>query len=242
MATELKSRSEVDLSTSQRSLLLVWQNPASRRFVEVGRLDLLAEGKFAFHYVPSDAADSDAFVLDDYPDRDRVYVSDELPAFFANRVMSSDRPSYPQFLAWLGLDGSLEAKSLPIEVLARTGGSRVTDTFHILDVPVQRDDHFTSRFFVSGISHTVEAEHVIATISGGTELALHLDEHNPGNPRAALINTADGRKIGYVPDWLCADVHDLLVDRWELSAVAERVNLDAPDHIKVLCRIDAVRA
>lgn len=40
MATELKSPVDVDLSTSQRSLLLVWQSPASRRFVKVGRLDL----------------------------------------------------------------------------------------------------------------------------------------------------------------------------------------------------------
>ncbi len=53
---------------------------------------------------------------------------------------------------------------------------------------------------------------MIATISGGTEFALRLDGDNPGNPRAVLINTADGRKIGYVPDWLCSDVHDLLVD------------------------------
>jgi len=128
-----------------------------------------------------------------------------------------------------------------VEVLARTGGSRVTDTFHILDVPTQLDDHFTSRFFVSGISHTDEAEDVLRTGSSGSGLALRRDGDNPGNPRAVLINTADGRKIGYVPDWLCADVDQLLVDGWELSAVAERVNLDAPDHVKVLCRVEAIR-
>ena len=242
MATELKSPLDVDLSTSRRSLLLVWQNPASGRFIKVGRLDLLAEGKFAFHYLQSDGADSETLELDDYPERDRVYVSDELPAFFANRVMSSERPSYPQYLAWLGIDESLETMSLPVEVLARTGGSRVTDTFHVLDVPVHLDDRFTSRFFVSGISHTDEAEHVLTTVSSGSELAVRLDEDNPGNSRAVLINTSDGRKIGYVPDWLCADVHDLLVYGWELSVVAERVNLDAPDHVKVLCCIHAVRS
>ncbi len=240
MATELKSRSEVDLSTSQRSLLLVWQNPASRRFIEVGRLDLLAEGKFAFHYVPSD--DAESFVVDDYPDRDHVYVSDELPAFFSNRVMSSARSSYAQYLEWLGIEKNLEAMSLPIEVLARTGGSRVTDTFHVLDRPVKLPNSFSSRFFVSGISHTTEAEHVLAAITTGSELALLREDDNPGNPRAVLINTSDDRKIGYVPDWLCGDIHGLLEDRWELSTVAERVNPDAPDHIKVLCRVDAVRA
>ncbi len=242
MATELKSPVDVDLSTSPRSLLLVWQSPASRRFVKVGRLDLLAGNRFAFRYLPDDASDAEFFELDDYPERDRVYMSDELPAFFANRVMSAERPSYPQYLAWLGIDQDLETMSLPIEVLARTGGGRVTDTFHVLDVPMQWEDRFTSRFFVSGISHTDEAEKVLAAISSGAVLALRLDEGNPGNPRAVLINTSDGRKIGYVPNWLCADIHELLVSGWDMSAVAERVNPDAPDHIKVLCRIDAVRS
>ncbi len=241
MATELKFPGDVDLSTSQRSLLLVWQSPATRRFVKVGRLDLLAGGRFAFHYVSDDAEDAEFFQLDDYPDRDRVYISNKLPAFFANRVMSAERPSYPKYLEWLGIDQSLETVSLPVEVLARTGGSRVTDTFHILDVPTQLDDHFTSRFFVSGISHTAEAEDVLRTVSSGSGLALRRDSDNPGNPRAVLINTVDGRKIGYVPDWLCTDIDQLLVDGWELSAVAERVNLDAPDHVKVLCRVEAVR-
>ena len=129
-----------------------------------------------------------------------------------------------QYLAWLGIDQSLETMSLPIEVLARTGGSRVTDTFHVLDVPVQWEDRFTSRFFVSGISHTDEAEQVLAAISTGADLALRLDEANPGNPRAVLINTSDGRKVGYVPDWLCSDVYDLIQARWTLTAVAEPVS------------------
>ena len=42
MATKLCSPAEVDLATSRRSLLLVWQNPDSRRFIKVGQLDVLA--------------------------------------------------------------------------------------------------------------------------------------------------------------------------------------------------------
>ena len=98
MATEFKSPVDVDLSTRQRSLLLVWQSPASRRCVKVGRLDLLAGDRFAFRYLPDDSDDAEFFALDDYPERDRIYVSDELPAFFAHRVMSAERPSYPRHL------------------------------------------------------------------------------------------------------------------------------------------------
>ena len=45
MATKLCSPAEVDLASSRRSLLLVWQNPDSRRFIKVGQLDVLADGR-----------------------------------------------------------------------------------------------------------------------------------------------------------------------------------------------------
>jgi hypothetical protein len=240
MATELLSRAEAGLDTSRRALLLVWQNPETRRFVRVGQLDVLADGRFAFHYLPGAGTDPEFFELDEYPDRNAVYVSDDLPVFFSNRIMSAERPSYGQYLRWLGVE-EVESAQLPIEVLARTGGQRVTDTFHIVDLPEQFGKSFSSRFFVSGIRYTQDADEVLASVSDGTQLSLELDESNPVNPKAVLVDTADGRKVGYVPDWLCGDVHDLIRSGWAISAVAEQVNPDAPAHVRVLCRIEAQR-
>ena len=72
-------------------------------------------------------------------------------------------------------------------------------------------------------------------------MQLQLEERNPVNPRAVLVNTSDGEKIGYIPDWLCSDVRDLLTESWVLTATVERVNPDAPAHVRLLCRIDASR-
>lgn len=240
MATELLTPDQVDLTESRRALILVWQDPDSRRFSKVGQIDALPGGRVAFHYFPGSAAVKGFVPLDEFPSFDGVYVSDEVPAFFANRILSADRRGYHQYLGWLGLKGSSEDE-IPFEVLARTGAGRATDTFHVVDLPLGDDARFASRFFVSGIRYSPHADAAISTIRDGASLVLELDESNAVNPKAVVIDTLDGTKIGYVPDWLCGDVHALIKDGWTLNAIAERVNPDAPAHVRVLCRIEAER-
>lgn len=238
MATELLEPAKAELSASRRALLLVWQNPKSRLFATVGQLDALNGGRFAFRYFESAWVDPDFQPLVEFPDRNRVYLSNELPAFFANRVLSADRPGYGTYLRWLGID-NLGAEDAPLEVLVRTGGGRATDTFHIVDLPERIAGRFSSRFFVSGIRHTADADDVLAKIIGGDRLELRFEESNPVNPKAVLIDRADGRKIGYVPNWLCNEVHDLIKEGWAVTAFAEQVNQDAPAHVRLLCKIEA---
>lgn len=240
MATTLRSPDDIDLSVSRRALILVWQNPVSRRFTKVGRIDALPDQRFAFQYLPGASEDAEFAPLDEYPQFGAVYVSDEVPAFFANRILSAERRGYDRYLEWLGISG-LDDADIPFEVLARTGGGRATDTFHVVDLPVARSDAFTSRFFVSGIRYTPGVDRVLASIHDGSTLALALEESNEHNPRAVLVNTVDNQRVGYVPDWLCGDVHALIRDGWTITATAEHVNPDAPAHVKVLCRIDAER-
>lgn len=238
MATQALHPQQLDLGQSRRTLVLVWQNPVSHRFVKVGQLDALPGSRFAFRYLPTAWTDPKFNPLLEYPDPDAAYVSDEVPAFFANRILSADRPHYDRYLGWLGIE-DLGPEEVPFEVLARTGGTRETDTFHVVDLPVDSADSFRSRFFVSGIRHRENAKEIVGALRTGAELHLKLEEQNEVNPKAVLIDTVDGRKIGYVPDWLCADVHHRLKDGWTFVAVAERVNPDAPPRLQVLCRVDA---
>jgi hypothetical protein len=237
MPTQSLEVSDVDLRTAVRQLLLVWQNPDSRRFVKVGRLDQLVDGRFAFGYMAEARDEPGFFPLDEYPAWDRVYVSDELPVFFSNRVMSSERPSYDEYLSWLGVQ-DLSDVEVPIEILVRTGGGRATDTFHVVDHPFSEADGFESRFFVSGSRHIDGADERIAGLMPQDALDLRLDALNQVNSKAVVVDH-DGKPIGWVPDWLCADVADLMARGWDVSAVAERVNPAAPAHVRVLCRIEA---
>ncbi|WP_353649562.1 HIRAN domain-containing protein [Nakamurella sp. A5-74] len=223
-----------------RTLLLIWQNPDTRVFRRVGELVELADGMFTFRYLDG-ARDDGAFrPLAQFPDLERLYGPGRLPSFFRNRVMSRHRDSYREYLRWIGLD---EALDTPVEVLLRTGGSRATDTFHVVDDLRQiPGGPLVSRFFASGIRYLPGAEEALAGVALGQRLELRPDPANAYNDRAMLVAVVDGRPVGYVPEWLLEDLHELRGRARSLSVIAELVNLDAPSHLKLLCRVEAVLA
>ena len=216
-----------------QALLLVWQNPDTRLFRRVGRLDHHIDGRYAFAY-ESDASKIEGFYpLAEFPSFDLSYISDSLPAFFANRVMSQDRPSYSDYRGWLGLEFGSDT---PMEVLSRTGGSRATDTFHLVDSPMQ-GGRFASRFFVSGVSHVDGVQDRISRIDAGDRLELRPQPDNPVNPKALLVDVASGEEIGWIPDWLVDEIHRQINVEAQLEITVDQVNPDAPDHLKVLAYI-----
>lgn len=218
-----------------RSLILVWQDPETRKFVRVARFSQLSDRRYSFEYEPGVERLERFFPLAEFPVVKRIYVSDVLPAFFENRIMSHDRPSYDRYLGWLGLERGLDT---PMEVLARTGGTRATDTFHLVDAPVV-GDRMSSRFFVSGVRHIAGAVERLADVKIGDELQLRPEPQNPVDDRALLIDVESDVPVGWVPSWLLDEVHRFMGEGHDVRIQVERLNLDAPDHLKLLARIDA---
>lgn len=219
-----------------RTLLLIWQDPASRKFVRVGSLQHLDGGSYVFQY-SSDVESLEGFSpLSEFPELSGVYASESLPAFFANRVMSQERPSYALYRTWLGLE---EGTDTPFEVLARTGGGRATDTFHVVDMP-SRGASALARFFVSGVRYQEAASRLIEVMKEGDRLCLRPEPDNPVNANAILVDAEQGEPVGWIPDWLLSDLPNDIVDPTRFALFVERVNPDAPDHLKLLVRIDAV--
>jgi hypothetical protein len=232
----------MDDATSERTarrLLLVWHNPKSRRFIRVARLDEMDTGRFTFCYEP-DARTPGFAPLAEFPDLDRAYVTKRLPAFFGNRVMDRARSNYALYRDWL--DVAADGADTPFEVMLRTGAGRATDTFHVVEDLREDGQAVTTRFFVSGIRHVPGAAETIAGLFAGSTLELRPDPDNAHNPLALLLDAEPNLPIGYVPDWLVDDV-TLLIDRSsEVSVVVERVNVEAPVHLRVLCRLSALPA
>lgn len=222
-------------SLDSRSLLLVWQDPESRKFVRVARFSQLSDGRYAFEYEDSASQLPGFFPLAEFPDFKRTYIAGTLPAFFANRIMSHERPTYGQYLEWLGLTPGADT---PMEVLARTGGGRATDTFHLVDSPTV-GDRMSSRFFVSGVRHVDGAVGRLSRVNVGDELSLRPEPENPVDPRALLIDVESGEPVGWVPNWLLDEVHHFVGKGHAVRITVERLNLDAPDHLKLLARIEA---
>lgn len=234
MHAAIESSLPAEATASRVTMLrLVWQDRDTRRFVEVGRLTELADGAFSFHY--TEGANHPSFqCLAEFPDRHGVYQSHELPAFFGNRVMSSQRASYSQYCTWLGLSDV----STPMEILARTGGARATDTFHVVDSFAESNGVRRGRFFASGVRHVDGADSRLRTLCPGQELLLRPQPDNPVNPLAILLDATADEPVGWVPDWLVGEIH-ALVGCGAVRVSVAQVNLDAPSHLKLLCMLEA---
>lgn len=221
-----------------RRLRLIWQNPESRQFVRVGSLSELVDGRYEFTYTKGAHAAEGFYPLTQFPDLDRTYLSAGLPAFFANRVMSRKRESFSDYLRSLGIDSP--AHDTPMELLARTGGPRATDTFHLVDdLTADPDGVVVSRFLASGVRYLDAGGERLSCIADGQHLQLRSEPDNPVNERAQLICVTSGEPVGYVPDWLLADLEDLRARSSSFEVIAERVSPDAHPHLRLLCRIEA---
>ncbi|UTX53373.1 hypothetical protein [Leucobacter aridicollis] len=230
-----------DEVSSVRELLLIWRNPETRKYSRVARLDLDPSEGFLFRYLEEAHSLEGFYPLDEYPELDTVYSSDSLPVFFTNRIMSPSRPGYDDYLKWLGLE-DLSSNDIPLEVLARTGGGRATDTFHVVEAPSLLGGAFESRFFVSGLRHADVDLSIIKSVQAGDTLMLRPDPENPVNQLAMIIDTVTGQQLGWLPDWLCNEVAMLEANEWTLSLEVERVNPEAPPRSMVLCKLTAVSA
>lgn len=229
MSSQVEAASGSDSVLVARKLRLIWKHPETRRYHDVGRFEELHDGRFVFRYTDGAGEVPDFSALLQFPDLDRVYVSEALPAFFANRIMSKQRPSYEHHLGWLGLS----ADAAPFEILARTGGSRATDTFHVVGAFDPEEDQHEGAFFVSGVRYK---KFDLSSLRIGQELELVDEPDNAINPRALLLSS-DGAQLGWVPDWLVDDLHAFRSAGGAVSVRIEQVNLDAPPHLSVLCRM-----
>jgi len=124
-----------------------------------------------------------------------------------------------------------------MEILARTGGARVTDTFHVVDSFSDHDGQRRGRFFASGVRYIVGADERLRKLRPGQELVLRQDPLNPVNPLAILLDVTFEQPVGWVPDWLLTDVHAMFAVGSVKVSVAQ-VNVDAPTHLRLMCLLE----
>jgi hypothetical protein len=236
-STEQVAYPEVAMS----ALYLAWRQP-DRRWWPVGLL--WREGSdyvFAYTQGARSAEEAGFRPLSSFPDFDQVYVSRQLFPMFRNRLPPQSRPDYAYFIEWLGLE---PGEADPFVVLARSGGERETDMFEVFPIPERdADGRYRSAFFLHGLRHRgPPAEEEVRHLRPGDTLALEAEPANPHDPGALLIHTVvRGVHIGFVPRYLCQDVHALL------SAAGEQVQVrvqcvnppPTPAQFRVLCSLDS---
>ena len=212
---------------SEKTLFLAWQDKKpSRAWFPVGQLDADVEHSvYRFRYIKgARKAKKEGFSpLLDFPDLKGDYRSSELFPLFRNRVMNPARPDFSDYL--LSLD--LTEKANPIEILARNGGTRVTDTYEVFPKLTKHEDgNFTCRFFLHGWRYiNEEAKTRLSGLSEEEELYVTLELTNPATQLAVQIQTTDYHMIGWAPRYLVHDLTRAMADsRGKYEAKVARMN------------------
>lgn len=212
---------------TMQSLFLAWQDKGrpheTRKWFPIGRLDVEGNEKtlYQFRYTKG------AFIahhevgfapLADFPDFKGAYESSELFPLFKNRIISSSRPDFREYLRQLDLSEAAD----PIEILTVGGGYRATDSFEVFPKLMRKTDgSFDSRFFLHGWRHVnKESQGRIDSLSPNENLYVTLELTNPTGP-AIQIETTDYFMIGWAPRYLVLDLMKAMVS--SPGAVSARV-------------------
>lgn len=199
-------------------LYVTWQDPRSRQYWPVGRLRVFAQGtdrRYEFVYLRGARKTGDAhfrgFV--GFPDLKEVYRDHELFPLFANRIMNRRRPDFGEFVTRLDLDPNTADD---LDILARSGGRRVTDSIEVFAKPdLIRDGCYQTYFLSHGIRYLNPGIQRLleASVQEGDRLYLQWDTQNSADPRAMSLRTEDHLSAGFVPRYLLDDAWDLHVNQ-----------------------------
>ncbi|MEM7806647.1 MAG: HIRAN domain-containing protein [Planctomycetota bacterium] len=200
---------------------------------------------YRFGYTRGIEASAGVRPLPGMPDPHRLYESKTLFPLFANRLLSSSRPEYEEYLRWGGFD-PLDPPD-PLAILGLTGGSRQTDQIEIFPCPARdADGRYTAKFFLHGLRwRSPQAVATASMLPTGTRLNLRPEPDNARDEFAvALDHVADdgsiGHHLGYVPRYLARDVHRLRDGCGEdVEVRVVRTNPAAPAQMRLLCRLEA---
>lgn len=234
-----------DLQTDD--LLVMWQHPESRELVPIGRFSRRGS-RYSFAYTVAAAEIAGFRPLPGLEDLHRRYDSDRIPVVFDQRVMSSDRPDYAEYLGTIGL-----ADATPWEQIVQTGGRRAGDTLQFMQLPTVDAGRARSSFLANGVSHIPEAarhladrdvrvsremqEAALQSLRRGDRVQLEAELDNPQDPFAVLL-TVGGVPVGWVPRSVSSSVRELL-DAAPREAVVHHINgPDAPFHLRLALHLD----
>lgn len=232
-------------------LYLAWQDTLkTRRWFVVGRLRWLPEEQYEFVYTHGyEEAQRIASMqpILGFMESQRRYLSEELFPLFQNRLMSPSREEYAAHIERLGLARSASEPPEPLQVLARSGGRRTTDSFEVFPAPsrirTSEDGHsYRISFFIHGIRYVPAASQERASRCQPSERVLLLsDWQNPHDVSSLMLRTeADNHLLGWVPRYYCADIHALRERGLAIEVRVERVNpASSPPWQRVLCRLTA---
>lgn len=223
------------LRPGPRRLAVSWRDPVEHTTSAVGMLSDAGDG-YKFAYLRSTALLADFRPFIGFPVLDRVYRARQLFPFFSQRVMSSNRPDFADYLSMLALSPAATA----FDVLARSGGKRKGDSVQVVEEPwVDALGQSECSFFVAGVRHSPSGPDLtnseLSRLAPGGSLRLVPETDNPVNPRARLVMPPGlGTAVGWVPDLLLGHIEAMERQGVVTTTVIAVNGPDRPWHLRLL--------
>ncbi len=225
-------------------LFVVWQDSESYRYFPVGHLEHINDGEMLYYkysYINgvSEALEHNFQPFMAFPDLEEVSFSQELFPFFANRLLSKSRQDYDEYVMSLGLSPE---NASPIEILARSGGRRATDSVELFSLPEndrtsQGEQCVVSYFLLHGLRHMKTcAQDLAKTLKPGEPLFCMHDVQNPVDKQALALRTEEYCCVGFLPRYLLPDFWELIKEKDAKITVAKVNPSPAPIQQRILCK------
>ena len=194
---------------AEKTLFIAWQDKGvSRQWFPIGRLDAdVEDNKYRFRYTGgAKRAEKEVRfpLLVAFPRIDKDYRATRLFSTFSNRAMRPSRPDFKDYVNSL----ALAADTDPIDMLAVSGGHRVTDSYEVFPrLGKKADGSFSCRFFLHGGKHVSQSAQMrLDRLTADEELYLALELTNPLDEKAVQIQSTDYHMIGWAPRYLAYDL------------------------------------
>jgi hypothetical protein len=235
-----------------KTLFLAWQDKrvrgdqvdGTRAWFPIGRLDAdPADSHYRFAYTRGvlQAKEKAGFQpLDAFPKFDALYESAELFPLFQNRLISTKREDYAEYLTRLDLSPE---HADPFEILAISGGGKQTDNLEVFPkIQTRRDGSFACKFFLHGWRHVnAPSQERLNRLQPGEPLQVAVELNNPATGAAVQLQTAnDYFMLGWAPRYLIRDVLQAIAGGpSNVSARVVRLNPPpAPHNQRVLVELE----
>lgn len=233
---------------NRHELIVTWQHPLERSMEPIGKLAFDGHA-YSFDYLDTAKTLKDFRPLLGFEDFGRHYVSQELFPIFEERVMDPQRPDYERYVR----DLNLPSDASPWEQLASSGGGSESDTLQLYPIPHYSDGVWQCRFLINGSRYLLEKqveidgvtlesyegevfEEILDSLRPGQELRVVHEDSNKSSATAMLALVLEDKPIGWVPNWLAAEILPLVSDA-DFTFVVEQVNpASAGWHLRILAR------
>ncbi|MGA0532957.1 HIRAN domain-containing protein [Hansschlegelia sp. KR7-227] len=222
-----------------RRLFVAWQDEQSRTWHTIARLTK-SDSSYELVFTKGARQLKDLTQVLFGMNMGYRYQFDTLIPLLKNKLPPKSRLDYPAMLRWL----NLSQHETEFDLIAKFGLIPGSDSLIIYPEPSVIGGFFELEFFVHGIRYM--HRDVMSWCSGTKEeieLFPMLDVCNPFDNDAVALRLRDGGLIiGYVPIFYSPVISNILRDetsRRTCRIEIVRCNDDAPNQLKILCKITA---